>query len=72
VVKNNNITFLAFCANLISHIYNYAINNCVGTLLKAKNCKYKILTESNADFYNIMFSGLFICICVNETLHIIQ
>jgi hypothetical protein len=72
VVKNNKITFLAFCANLISHVYNCAINNCVETLLKAENCKYKILTENNVDFYNIMFSSLFICNCVNETLHIIQ
>jgi hypothetical protein len=31
--------------------------------------KYKLLTESDADFHNIMFIDLLNCICVNGTLH---
>jgi hypothetical protein len=31
-----------------------------------KYCKYKILIESDADFYNVMFMGLFNYMRVNE------
>jgi hypothetical protein len=30
----------------------------VENVLEAKNCKYKILTESDASFFNIMLTGL--------------
>jgi hypothetical protein len=40
--------------------------------LEAGNCKYKILTKSDVDFYNIMFIGLFNYMCVNGTLHIMH
>jgi hypothetical protein len=34
--------------------------------LEARNCKYKILTESDADFHNVMFMGLFNHMRMNE------
>lgn len=36
-----------------------------------KNYKYKIFTESNADFHNIMIAYLFNYMRVNGTLHIL-
>jgi len=42
-----------------------------GYSLKAENSKYKLLTDSDVDFYNIMFTRLFNYMCVNEILHIL-
>jgi hypothetical protein len=35
-------------------------------------CKYKLLTESDTNFHNLMIIDLLNCMCVNGTLHIMH
>jgi hypothetical protein len=71
-IRNNESIkrgFLAICTNTLSHV-----QNCIAVCknhLEVRNCKYKLLTESDVDSYNIMLIDLFNCIRMNRTLHIL-
>jgi hypothetical protein len=54
------------------HMYQPILITCVWILSDAeKNGKCKILTESDVDFHNIVFSALFNYMRVYRTLHIL-
>jgi hypothetical protein len=35
-----------------------------------KDCKYRLVTERDTDFHNLMIIDLLNCMCMNGTLHI--
>jgi hypothetical protein len=37
-----------------------------------KDCKYRLVTERDTDFHNLMIIDLLNCMCVNGTLHIMH
>jgi hypothetical protein len=54
---------IAKCTNALSHV-QICIAVC-GNPLEARNCKYKLLTKSDADFHNMIIAYLFNYMHVN-------
>jgi hypothetical protein len=71
--KSIKINFLAICTNTLSHVQNcIAVNTCVNILWAGKWCKYKLLTEHDTDFHNLIIIDLLYCMPMNRTLHIMH
>jgi hypothetical protein len=48
------------------------VNTCVDISKARMDCKYKLFTERDTDFHNLIIIDLLNCMSVNGTLHIMH
>jgi hypothetical protein len=72
--KSIKIGFLPICTNTLSHIYKTILQWTLVWIFSeaGKDCKYKLLTEHDTYFHNLMIIDLLNCMCVDGTLYIMH